>query len=540
MSGFVSLVGAGPGDAGLLTLAGRDRLAAAEVVVYDRLINEELLRHAQPEAELVYAGKSPARKALTQAEINALLVARGREGKRVVRLKGGDPFVFGRGGEEALALAAAGIAFEVVPGVTSAVAAPAYAGVPVTHRGLASSFAVVTGHEDDDKEEASVDWVALATAVDTIVVLMGGAALAGVAKALIAGGRAAETPAVSVEWGTMTQQRSVAAPLASIAAAVKAAGLGTPLLSVIGEVATLHDQIAWFESRPLFGKRVLVTRTREQPSALAEALRREGAIPVELATLELAPVASDADLEAMTQRLESRAYGWCLFTSANAIDFVLAYFERSGRDVRAFGPCRLAALGSATAAALRRSGLRADLIAAEFSSAGLLAALADEDVAGANVLLPRAEGGESLLVEGLRERGASVDEVVLYESRPPVAVEVDPEALRLIGAGDIDVATFASSSSVRNLAALLGDDFGRLRGALIACIGPVTARTAREHGLDVAVEPAEHTIAALVDALAAHYAHRGLKPAASGGLTERGLKPTPSRGSRRPREGRKR
>ncbi len=506
MSGFVSLVGAGPGDPGLLTLAGRDRLAAAAVIVYDRLVNEELLRHAGPAAELIYAGKSPSGHVMTQEEINDLLVAKGREGKRVVRLKGGDPFVFGRGGEEALALAAAGVPFEVVPGVTAAIAAPAYAGVPVTHRGLASSFAVVTGHEDDAKAASSVDWAGLATSVDTIVVLMGGAALAGVAKALIAGGRAPETAAVSVEWGTLTRQRSVAAPLARIAAAVKEAGLGTPLLSVIGDVATLHDQIGWFESRPLFGKRVLVTRTREQASDLADGLRREGAIPVELPTLALVPVAADAELEAMSGALAAGSYDWCLLTSANAVECLLAYFERGGRDVRAFGPTRLAALGSATAAALTRNGLRAALVPAEFSSSGLLAAFGPEDVAGKRVLLPRAADGEPSLVAGLRERGAAVDEVVLYASRPPEAA--DPEAMRLIRAGQIDIATFASSSSVRNLAALLGEDFRRLSEATIACIGPVTARTAREHGLEVAVEPAEHTIAALVEALAARFETR--------------------------------
>ncbi len=305
MSGFVSLVGAGPGDPGLLTLSGRDRIAHADVVVYDRLIDPSLLDFAPDGAECVFAGKSPQRKAMTQDEINALLVKLGLEGKRVVRLKGGDPFVFGRGGEEALALVGAGVPFEVIPGVTSAVAAPAYAGVPVTHRGLASSFAVVTGHEDEDKPDASVDWRRLATAIDTIVVLMGGAALPGVARALIEGGRAADTPAVSIEWGTTTRQRSVAAPLGEIAATVREAGLGSPLLTVVGQVATLHDHLAWFESRPLFGKRVLVTRTRHQASALSDLLRREGAVPVELPALELAPVAKDDELEAMTQRLES-------------------------------------------------------------------------------------------------------------------------------------------------------------------------------------------------------------------------------------------
>lgn len=499
MTGFVSLVGAGPGDPGLLTLAGKERLEQAQVVVYDRLANPALLEFAPADAERIFAGKTPEHKALTQEEINALLVERGRRGQRVVRLKGGDPFVFGRGGEEALALVEAGVPFEVIPGVTSAVAAPAYAGVPVTHRGLASSFAVVTGHEDDDKPDASVDWARLATAVDTLVILMGGAALAGIAQALITGGRDPATPAVSVQWGTTERQRSVRAPLASIASAVQEAGLGTPLLTVIGAVGSLKEQLDWFERRPFTGKRILVTRTRQQASALTQLLRREGAIAVELATLELAPVASDAELEAMTRQLEGGAYTWCIFTSTNAVEAVFAYLDRSERDVRAFGSSRLAALGSATAAALRRRGLRADLIAGDFSSDGLIDALRGANLAGARILLPRSTGGSPALVSGLRALGAVVDEVPLYEPRPPAST--DSAALAQLRRGEIDIVTFASSSSVRNLASLLNNDLAALSRTTIACIGPVTAATARELGLDVAVQPSEHTIPALVEAL---------------------------------------
>jgi uroporphyrinogen III methyltransferase/synthase len=504
MAGFVSLVGAGPGDPGLLTLAGRDRLEHAEVVVYDRLIDPSLLDYAPAAAERVYAGKAAAARVMSQDEINALLVERGLSGKRVVRLKGGDPFVFGRGGEEALALAAAGVPFEVVPGVTSAVAAPAYAGVPVTHRGLASSFAVVTGHEDDEKPESSVDWRALAGSVNTIVVLMGGAALAGVTAALIEGGLAADTPCVSVEWGTTTRQRSVTSALGEIAGAVRDAGLGSPLLTVIGRVTELRRHLSWFEGRPLYGKRVLVTRTRRQASALSELLRREGAVPIELPALELTPVATDAQLEAVVVKLAARDYDWCLFTSPNAVEFIFDYLGRTRRDARLFAGCRLAALGAATAAALHEHGLRADLIASEFTSAGLLEAM-PLDIGGARVLLPRAEGGSEDLYGGLKVRGAQVEELVLYDSALPSAP--DDETLRLVREGSIDVVTFASSSSVRNLKAMLGDDFARLSDAVVvACIGPVTAQTAREAGLTVAVEPSTHTIPALVEALKAHYA----------------------------------
>lgn len=503
MSGLVSLVGAGPGDPGLLTLKGRDRLAEADVVIYDRLANPALLRHAPAGAELIFAGKSAQNRALSQDEINALLVAKARQGLRVVRLKGGDPFVFGRGGEEALALAAAGLAFEVVPGITSAIAAPAYAGVPVTHRGLAASFAVVTGHEDDEKEAPTVDWHRIALAVDTIVVLMGGAALASVAKSIIAAGRPPETPAVSVQWGTTNQQRSVRSDLAGIAAAVQEQGLGSPLLTVIGEVAGLRDHIAWFEQRPLLGKRILVTRTREQASGLSARLREAGAITIELPTLELQPVASEAILAAAVAGLAAGDYAWCLFSSSNAIDVLFAHLDASGLDARIFAGCKLAALGSATAAALKKRGMQADLVAREFSSDGLLRALDSHEVSGAKVLLPRGAGGSPLLAEGLRHRGALVDEIELYRAVPPP--QVDAEVLRLVRAGKIDAVTFASSSAVRNLSSLLGEDMRYLRNATIACIGPVTSETAREHGLAVQVEPTQHTIPALVEALVQHF-----------------------------------
>jgi uroporphyrinogen III methyltransferase/synthase len=501
--GFVSLAGAGPGDPGLLTLAARDRLAAADVVVFDRLIGEGVLAHVATGAELVFAGKSPRSKAMTQDEINVLLVAKARAGNRVVRLKGGDPFVFGRGGEEALALVAAGIPFEVIPGVTSAVAAPAYAGIPVTHRGLASSFAVVTGHEDSDKEDTSVNWSRLATAVDTIVLLMGAAALPGVAKALIEAGRPTDTPAISIEWGTTANQRSIKAPLGDIAAAVADAGLATPLLTVIGDVVSLHELLGWFGRGALAGKRVLVTRSREQASRLAELLRREGAQPVELATIALEPVASGETLAAACDGLAAGNYDWCLFTSTNAVEQLFAHLDRRGHDARAFAGCRVGALGSATAAALKQQGVRADLVAAEFSSDGLLQAMPG-DLSGARVLIPAAEGASPTLSAGLRRRGAKVDQVPVYRTILPPATTAHARAL--FTDGRVDVVTFASSSSVLNLKALLGDDFERLREALIACIGPVTAATARELGLDVAIEPRTHTIPALVEAIKAHFA----------------------------------
>lgn len=322
------------------------------------------------------------------------------------------------------------------------------------------------------------------------------------AAALIDGGRDAETPSVSVEWGTTTRQRSVTAPLSEIAASVRSSGLGSPLLTVIGRVAELRDHIQWFESRPLFGKRVLVTRTRRQASALSDLLRREGAVPIELPALQMVPVATDEQMEAVATRLVARRFDWCLFTSTSAVDFVFDYLHRSGSDARAFAGCKLAALGAATAAALATHGLRADLTASEFTSAGLLESM-PLDIGGAHVLLPRAEGGSEELHGGLKSRGAIVEEVVLYDSAVPEAT--DSDVLQTVLDGGIDAATFASSSSVRNLKTLLGDDFARLKEATIACIGPVTAKTARDAGLEVQIEPSTHTIPALVEALKTYY-----------------------------------
>jgi len=509
-AGFVSLVGAGPGDPGLLTLAGRDRLVRADVVVYDRLANPELLGHAREGAELLYAGKSPAGHTMTQDEINTLLVDRAASGKRVVRLKGGDPFVFGRGGEEGLALVAAGIDFEVVPGVTSAIAAPAFAGVPLTHRGVASSFAVVTGHEDDAKDAAGVDWARLAGSVDTLVVLMGAAALESIALQLIEAGLDPETPAVSVEWGTLPEQRSLAAPLRDIHRRVAEAGMGTPLLTVIGQVGRLREDLSWFESLPLFGKRVLVTRTREQASALSALLRERGARPLELPALEIVPL-PDGDAWSAVKAMGLGDYDWCLFTSVNAVEHFWRSVIAVGWDARVF-KCLVAAIGRATADALKAHSIVPDLLATESTSEGLLEALVEwarktgvpamTALQGSRFLYPRAADARDVLAAGLRNSGAEVDEVLLYEARVPA--RASESALDIMHDG-VDVVTFASSSAVRNLAELLGPEFARLRTATIACIGPVTAATARGYGLEVQVQPKVQTIEALVEALCDHY-----------------------------------
>jgi uroporphyrinogen III methyltransferase/synthase len=502
-AGFVSLVGAGPGDPRLVTVGAVARLAEADAIIYDRLANPELLRHAPAAAERIYVGKTPQRHTLTQDEINTLLVEKAREGKRVVRLKGGDPFVFGRGGEEAEALRDAGIPFEVLPGVTSAVAAPAYAGIPVTHRGIASSFAVITGHEDPAKPETAIDWAGIARGADTLIFLMGAGSLPEIAARLVEHGRAPDTPVAVIEWGTLPRQRVASGTLTTIAGEVRAAGIGAPAVTVVGEVARLRERLRWFDTRPLSGKRVLVTRTREQASELSRALADLGADVVELPSLEIVETADERAVSAALDTLRTAGYGWVAFTSANAVRIFLRHLRGAGLDARAFGRARIAALGPGTAAALEREGLRADVIAAEYSGDGLAEAFGRRIMRGQRVLLPRAEGAREALAERLEAAGARVDELLLYRAAVPQAP--DAEGLRRLRDGEIDIATFASSASVRNLIEMLGGDAGPLRRVAIAVIGPITADAVRSAGLTVDVMPDEHTIPALADAIARRY-----------------------------------
>ena len=478
----VYLVGAGPGDPGLLTVRGAELLARADVVVYDRLVHPSLVDLAPLGAERIYVGKAPGRAEIEQADINALLVEHGR-GRAVVRLKGGDPFVFGRGGEEAEALAAAGVSFEVVPGITSAIGAPAYAGIPVTHRGTSTHFTVVTGHEDPAKESAGVDWDALAKAGGTLVILMGAGRAGDIAARLVAGGRAPETPVAAVRNGTRPDQRTLRATLATIADV----GIRAPAAIVVGEVAGLD--LAWFETRPLFGRSVVVTRAREQASELRRRFEGLGAQVIELPAIAIEPVTFD--LPGLDR------YRWLVFTSANG---VAAFFDRgvapAGLDARALAALRIAAIGPGTAAALGERGLRADLLPERFVAESLLEAFPAPAAAGERVLLTRAEKARDVLPTGLSERGYAVDVLVVYRT---VAATPDPDVLERVRRGEVDALTFTSSSTVTNLCDLLGEVPSPQ--PLVASIGPVTSKTALERGLRVDVEAADHTIDGLVDAL---------------------------------------
>ncbi|MGC9333886.1 MAG: uroporphyrinogen-III C-methyltransferase [Anaerolineae bacterium] len=495
--GFVSLIGAGPGDPGLLTLAGAEALAAADVIVYDYLANPALLAHVRPGAEQIYVGKQAGRHTLSQEEINTLLVERAQAGQRVARLKGGDPFVFGRGGEEALALVEAGLPFEVIPGVTSSVAAPAYAGIPVTHRGLSTGFAVITGHEDPAKEESAIDWSRLATGVDTLVFLMGVGNLPKIVEQLVAHGRPPETPVALIRWGTMPDQQTVSGTLGDIVERVKVAGLRPPAVAVFGPVAGLRQQLRWFENRPLFGQRVLVTRTREQASLLSARVRALGAEAIELPTIHIAPPEDWEELDGAISAL--RDYDWIVFTSVNGVAYFWQRLRSAGQDARALHGIRLAAIGPATAAALEERGLQADYVPDEYVAEAIAAGL--EAVRGKQILLPRADIARPALVDLLRKRGASVVEINAYRTLQP---EVDTEELRKL-LSRITVATFTSSSTVRNLASMArqaGLDLSQaLAHATVACIGPITAGTARDLGLAVGVVAEEYTVDGLVQAL---------------------------------------
>jgi uroporphyrinogen III methyltransferase/synthase len=489
----VYLVGAGPGDPGLLTVRGAALLARADVVVYDRLSVEALLDLAPAGAERVSVGKAPGLVTMRQEAINQLLVDHGRTGATVVRLKGGDPFVFARGGEEVAALAEAGVPYEVVPGISSAIAAPAYAGIPVTLRHSSTSFTVVTGHEDPSVgDDGSVDWRAVARVGGTIVILMGVARIGRIAEELIAGGLPADTPAAAVQWGTRPEQTTVRATLGTLADQA----LASPSVIVVGEVAA--QELSWFEQRPLFGLRVVVTRTRVQASRLSTALQEAGAEAVEVPVIEVAdPLDGGAALASAVGRLSS--YDWVVVTSPNGARRLLDAVTAAGSDARAFGSTRVAAIGPATAEVLARGGIRADLVPERFVAESLLEAL-PAPVGVGRILLARAEVARDVLPDGLRAAGWEVDVVDAYRT---VAAALDEHARAALA--DADVVTFTSSSTVERFLDAFGAD---AVPPVVACIGPITSATARERGLTVDVEAEVHTVPGLVDALLAWAAAR--------------------------------
>jgi uroporphyrinogen III methyltransferase/synthase len=496
--GFVSLIGAGPGDPGLITVRGAEALALADVVIYDHLANPQLLNHC-PQAKPIYVGKQSSAHTLTQDQINALLVEQAKAGHRVARLKGGDPFVFGRGGEECQALREAGITFEIVPGITAAIAASAYAGIPVTHRDFNTSFTLITGHEQEGKE-SGIDWATVAR-LPCVAFYMGVKALENIRDRLIANGKDPSTPAATIQWGTTPRQRTVVATLADLPEKIAAAGLGAPAITIVGQVVSLRPIMNWFETRPMFGQTVVVTRTRQQASDLTHKLAVLGAAVIEAPTIELAP---PADWNAVDEALRlAGKYDWIVFTSANGVRYAKRRLLEIGLDSRAFGSARVAAIGDATSAAVRDElFLRVDLCPRQF----VAEALADEliaagEVRGKRFMLLRADIARPVLADKLRGAGAgAVEDVAIYETKS--AASLPPGLTAALESGGVTWITFASGASARNFMKLLGNDArARLAGVKLASIGPITTAALREMGFEPTVQAQTFNIDGLVAAI---------------------------------------
>ncbi len=506
-TGRVYLIGAGPGDPGLLTLKGKRCLEMADVIVCDRLANRALLRYARPQAEIVALGAHGISDRPSHEKITDLLIARAREGKTVVRLKGGDALIFGRGSEVASRLKREEVEFEIVPGVTSAVAAPAYAGIPLTDREYASSVAFVTGHEAGGKTATSVAWEQLATGVQTIVLLMSVGGLRDNLARLVKAGLSPETPAAAIRWGTTPDQEVVVATAGTLAD--RASDLKPPAVIVIGEVVRRREEFAWFERLPLFGRRILITRARAQAGDFAELLERWGAEVIEFPVIEMAPPAAYQPLDEAIGRLSS--YDWLVLTSVNGVKSFLSRLRFLGRDLRDLAGIRIAVIGPQTEAELKRAGIKPDLVPVEYRAEAVAEAMIGEGIGGMSVLLPRAVGAREVLPIALRNAGARVDEVPCYRMVVPQA---EGEEIRdQLKMGRIDLVTFTSSSTVRNFVSLLAlsdrDAVARTLGrSKVGCIGPITAQTARSFGLDVDIQPDKYTIPAFVDAILCYFASK--------------------------------
>jgi uroporphyrinogen III methyltransferase/synthase len=497
--GTVYLVGAGPGDAGLITLKGAECLKRAEVVVYDRLANETVLELVAQSCKRIYVGKEKGQHSVQQAEINALLVRHARENKTVVRLKGGDPFVFGRGGEEALALAENGVPFEVVPGVTAGAAVPAYAGIPITHRSLSSSVVFVTGHEDPTKETSSVNWHELAVG-DTIIIYMGRGNLGGIVAGLLSAGRSGETPAAAIQWGTTGSQKTVTGKLGNIVERCAQKEIEAPAIVIVGDVVSLRDKLNWFETKPLFGKRIMITRASEQAQETRRELERHGAEVIEFPTIRVSALDDYRALDREIDRFGS--YDWVVFTSANGVRHCFARLEQRGLDTRVLGGVKVCAVGPGTAAEARRYGLLVDCVPERYLTESIADELVrvDPDITRRKALLLRADIATEALTQRLKKIGADVTEVAVYRVVPEGEVPAHvAEALR---EGRVDIVLFTSSSTVRNFAHLIGQAGIAVPATVkFASIGPVTTRTAQEQGYTITWEAKEYTIPGVIEAI---------------------------------------
>ena len=495
--GKVYLVGAGPGDPGLITVKGRECIEKADVLVYDYLAAPSHLAYAKKGAEIIYVGKKGGDHTLSQDGINALLVEKAKTGATVTRLKGGDPFIFGRGGEEAEVLIAEGIAWEVVPGVTSAIAAPAYAGIPLTHRKFTATLSLVTGHEDPNKENSNIDWDAISKS-GTIVFFMGVRNLPNIVEKLSACGKPAETPVALVRWGTTTSQETVAGTLSTIVEDVKKAGLKSPSIIVVGEVVSLRDTMKWFENRPLFGKRVVITRARKQASGLTSKLMELGAECLEAPVIEIEPIEGSKPVDDALATLKE--YDWVVFTSVNG---VITFFDRlfeKGLDARAMGSLKTACIGPSTAAELKKYGIGTDILPDSYVAESVVEAFASQAMKGAKILLPRAEEARPVIPVELTKMGAEVNEVAVY--RTAIDATSSEKVAEALTNRDVDMVTFTSSSTVKNFVSMIPNgDLSLMEGVTVACIGPVTEETAKELGLTPHLVAESFTIDGLVDTI---------------------------------------
>lgn len=497
-NGIVYLIGAGPGDPELLTLKGKKCLEKADVIVGDYLADPRILAFANPLAEYIYVGKRCGNHTMRQEDISKLIAEKGKEGKIVARLKGGDPFVFGRGGEEVLELRKEGVNYEVVPGVTSAIAAPCYAGIPVTHRGVAVSFAVVTGHEDPAKSESGIHWDKLAGGVDTLIFLMGVREAGNISRKLMQYGRSADTPAAFVRWGTRPYQEVFVTTLGDAEKDVREKGITPPAAFIVGDVVALRDQMKWFDTKPLFGKRIAVTRSRTQASKLTEALSELGADCIEIPVIKMAPPSDDfKSMDEGIARLSD--YDFVIFTSQNGVESFFKRLESNGLDARAFGCAKIAAIGPATDRALRTFGVHADLIPEDYKAEGLLKTLEPYISAHTKILIPRAQEARDVLPEGLRKMGA---EVTVSEAYRTISDEESKEKLNaLLDEGSLDMITFTSSSTVHHLVAMAADKKEKIAKCKLACIGPITADTCRSYGFTPDIISDVYTIEGLTEAI---------------------------------------
>jgi uroporphyrinogen III methyltransferase/synthase len=497
--GKVYLVGAGPGNPQLITLRGLELIKQAEVIIYDYLASPQLLKMAPPQAELIYVGKKASQHTLRQEQITRLIVNKAKAGKQVVRLKGGDPFIFGRGGEEAEELADEGIDFEIVPGITSAISVPAFAGIPLTHRDYTPGVAFFTGHEGEHKSSSTIEWDKIATGVGTLVFLMGVGNLEHIVSQLTKHGRSPQTPAALIRWGTTPQQQVLVGTLENIVAKIQQQGLKPPAIIVVGEVIKLRDKLNWFEHKPLFGKGVLVTRSRTQASQLSVRLAELGARVFEFPTIQIEPADSYQPLDAAIDNLAD--YHWLIFTSVNGVEFFLDRLKNKGKDIRELKGIKLCAIGPATAQALEVLQLKLDYVPAEYRAEAIIEGLKHQGIQGRRVLIPRAQEAREILPEELVKLGARVEVVPAYKT---VKAEGNAAEIRqLFQEKQVQIVTFASSSTVNNFVELLGKDnlAALMDGVTVASIGPITAKTAEKHGLASQIMPQDYTIPALAEAI---------------------------------------